>query len=120
MVKRGSKQKRKTADRNMDAKHTTGKKPTMSEKELRKIEDETLAKVNSAISSLEIAIAGWNASEKKPEDLVKKYRNYVWLHEELSRWATRMLKSRKNKTNFDERIGLLGEFVKICNSYESV
>ncbi len=120
MVKRGSKPKRNRSSKRRTTKKTSEKSATMSEKELRKLEDETLRKVNSTISSLEIAIAGWNASKERPDDLAHKYRNYIWLHEELSRWATRFLKSRKRRPKFDERIGLLSEFVKICNSYEKV
>ena len=119
MAKPGSKSKSGGRKRR-DSKQSVAKPSAMSEKELRKVEDETLRKVNSTISSLEIAIAGWNASKEKPEELARKYRNYVWLHEELSKWATRLLKSRKGKADFDERIGLLGEFVKICSSYDKV
>jgi len=113
--KNKSKRKKRTkSTKDAEPKHS------MSEKELRKIEDDTLKKVNSSISSLEIAIATWHATKKKPKDLEPKYEKYIWLHKELSKWATRMLKSRKHGSGFDARIKLLGNFVKICSVYGEV
>jgi hypothetical protein len=53
---------------------------------LQKIETRLRSKVSSCISSLEIVLAKWKASKKKPAELEGKIDSYRKFHFELSEW----------------------------------
>ncbi len=88
----------------------------ISESDLRKIEDETIEKVNRTVSALESAIASWNAAGMKPDELKGRFSRYRLVHEVLTRWQSKAMKSR-GKSDMDERVGVLWEFVDICRTY---
>ncbi|MEW6036635.1 MAG: hypothetical protein AB1529_08550 [Candidatus Micrarchaeota archaeon] len=88
----------------------------ISEADLRKIEDETIERVNKTVSALESAIASWDAAGTKPAELKAKFSKYRLVHEVLTRWQSKAMKSR-GKSDVDERLGVLWEFVDICRIY---
>lgn len=83
---------------------------------IEQVEQETMQRVNKTISALEMAIASWDAAKEKPEDLKPKFMRYGQLHEVLSRWQTKALRSL-GKADYDERVQLLWEFVDLCKTY---
>ncbi len=89
----------------------------IGDKEIGELESETISKVDKTITALESAIAVWEAAKKKPEALRPKFVRYKLVHEVLSRWQTKALKSRVRGSDIGERVGLLREFVDICRTY---
>ena len=90
--------------------------PMVNERNIDTIEQETIQRVSKTISALEVALSTWDASKEKPLDLKLKYMKYQWLHEALSGWEKKVLKSRGTE-DYNARVGHLHEFVSICNSY---
>ena len=90
--------------------------PGMSEDEVIAIEKETMERVSKTISALEGAIATWDASADKPEDLKDKFIRYKRAHEALSGWQVKALRSY-GKSGFEDRVKLIWEFVDICRAY---
>jgi hypothetical protein len=89
--------------------------PNMSESEIADLEKETMERVSSTISALEGAMATWEASSEKPEELKEKFARYRMIHGILSNWQLRALKSYA-KSDVEERVKLLWEFVDICKA----
>jgi hypothetical protein len=89
----------------------------IDELEIEGLEKETMDKVNHTISALETAMATWDAAGRKPPELKPKFVRYKLVHEILTRWQTKALRSMGRSTNIDERVGLLREFVDICKTY---
>lgn len=83
---------------------------------MEQVEKETMEKVNRTISALETAMAAWDAAREKPEELKPKFTRYNQLHEVLSRWQTKALRSL-GKAEYGERVQLLWEFVDLCKTY---
>jgi hypothetical protein len=90
--------------------------PGMTEDEVISIEKETMERVSKTISALEGAIATWDASADKPEDLKDKFKRYRAALEALSSWQVKALRSY-GKGDIDERVGLLWAFVDLCKTY---
>jgi hypothetical protein len=90
--------------------------PNLSESEVVRIEKETMERVSDTISALESAMASWEMSKDKPEELKGKFAKYRIVHEVLSNWQTKALKSY-GKSDVGERVRLLWEFVGLCKSY---
>ena len=74
--------------------------PKVNKQNIDQLEQEALHRVNRTLSSLEIAIADWDAAETKPEDLKPKFMKYKWLHNALTEWERRMLRSLGKKEDF--------------------
>lgn len=89
--------------------------PNLTESEIVLIEKETMEKVSGTISALESALASWELSEDKPEELKEKISRYKTVHEALSVWQTKALKAY-GKSDVGERVRLLREFVGICRA----
>jgi len=83
------------------------------------IQNETVKKVSKTLSSLEVAIADWDISEEKPEELKQKFKRYKWLHTSLSEWEKKTLKAIGKKDKYETKLQRINEFVKICNAYGS-
>lgn len=89
--------------------------PNLSESDVVRIEKETMERVSDTISALEGAMASWEMSKDKPEELKGKFAKYKVVHEALSNWQTRALKTY-GKSDIGERVRLLWEFVELCKS----
>ena len=90
--------------------------PGMTEDEIIAIEKETMERVSKTISALEGAIATWDASPEKPEDLKGKFKRYQAVLDALSSWQVKALRSY-GKGDIEERARLLWEFVDLCKVY---
>ena len=90
--------------------------PDLSESEVVRIEKETIEKVSKTISSLESAMASWEMSTEKPEELRGKFAKYQVVYAALTSWQTKALKAY-GKSDFGERVRLLWEFVELCKTH---
>ncbi|MFN7991181.1 MAG: hypothetical protein U0R44_03405 [Candidatus Micrarchaeia archaeon] len=84
---------------------------------IEEAEKETIQKVSRAISTLENALASWEASKDKPEDLEREFRKYKEFHDELERWEREMLIVKGEELNFFKRVERLRRFVNICHTF---
>lgn len=82
-----------------------------------RLEKESLEKANRAISSIENALATWNAAKVKPVDLAPRVNKLRYFHDALSTWEKKMLKAMGTTQDVQERIGRLREFSDICYMY---
>jgi Lon protease-like protein len=88
-----------------------------SNNDVVRLEKDSLAKANRAISSIENALAVWNASKVKPEEMAARVNKLRYFHDALSRWEKKMLKAMASTQDVQERIGRLREFSDICYMY---
>jgi hypothetical protein len=89
-------------------------KITVNKKNIRKIEKEIFVRVNKTISVLEVAIAAWDASDKKPDE--KRVLRYKALHRALTRLERKLL-HRSDDEEFSVRLKRIRDFVHICRLY---
>ncbi len=106
---------RDKAESEGDAPGKRGIPPHLSEAEIIDLEKETMERVSSTISALESVIAQWDANPEKPADLKAKFVRYRMIHQELSAWQLKALKSYA-KSDMGERVKLLWEFVDLCKA----
>lgn len=95
---------------------TAGQNDQITEENIAEAEKETLENASKAISLLENALAKWEASKDKPEDLMKDFARYRAFRDELAQWMTKALKSRESLP-FEKRAEHLRKFVEICYKY---
>ena len=88
----------------------------VNENNIEMVENETVHRVNKTLSALEIAISTWDASEK-PEAKKDKFMRYKWLHDALTEWETKFLRSASKRMDYPSRLQRLEEFARICHSY---
>jgi len=89
----------------------------VSERNIEEVEKETIERANRALSALEVAMAKWDSTQKKPDYLAEKFERYKKLHDVLSDWETQMLRAMGKKENLARRLIRLQEFVRICQYY---
>lgn len=89
----------------------------IDEDNIEKAEKETIDKVNKAITALEKALAEWEGSSDKPEDMKDTFIRYQGFHDSLALWETKMLRTPGEGLDFFSRVDRLWEFVKICRAY---
>ncbi|HSB47173.1 MAG TPA: hypothetical protein VLD37_04100 [Candidatus Bilamarchaeum sp.] len=80
-------------------------------------ERETIRIASSTLSALESALASWELSKDKPEELKEKFARYLKFRDALAAWLTLMLRSRDNGDPFEMRKTRLEMFVKLCREY---
>jgi hypothetical protein len=85
--------------------------------DIEEMEKLTLEKANKALSTIENALAIWDASREKPEDLKLRISRLKYFYEALSGWEKKMLQSMAKKESMDARIEHLREFSDICHAY---
>jgi hypothetical protein len=81
------------------------------------MERQALEKANKAISAIENAIAVWEASQEKPDDLKPRMIRLKYFYDALSNWEKKLLKSMGRKDQVGERVERLKEFTDICLTY---
>ena len=89
----------------------------VTEENITEVEKEMMEKVSKAISALESALATWDASGEKPEELAEEFRKFKGLRDAFAEWEAKMLKDFGKETNYYKRVDRLWEFVKICKAY---
>ncbi len=95
-----------------------GQQPAINEDNIGQFEQDTIQRVNKALSALETAIASWDASPDKPEDLQPKFMKYKRFHDALVDWETKMIKNPGSELDFYSRLERLKEFSNICYTYQ--
>jgi hypothetical protein len=85
--------------------------------DIEEMEKLTLEKANKALSTIENALAIWDASREKPEELKLRISRLKYFYEALSGWEKKMLQSMVKKESVDARIEHLREFSDICHAY---
>jgi Asp-tRNA(Asn)/Glu-tRNA(Gln) amidotransferase A subunit family amidase len=86
----------------------------LSEDNIDIIQRETIRRVNKTVTALEAALATWDASEEKPEDMEERFANYRRFHDALEDWERKTLKAQNKKEKFEVKVRRLREFVDIC------
>ncbi len=89
----------------------------INEKNIGSIEEEAIQMVNRTISALEEAIAAWESAPDKPAELRERYKSYLMMRDELTRWARRFLVSRNEERTFKGRLDLIRELCDICQVF---
>lgn len=77
----------------------------------------TLEKANKALSAIENALAVWDASGNKPDDLRPRINRLKSFYEALAGWERKVLQSMARHEDVDMRIEHLREFSDICHAY---
>ncbi len=85
--------------------------------EVDELEKIALEKANKALSTIENAIAIWEASEQKPLELKGRIERLRYFHDALANWEKNMLISFADSQEAEERMDRLREFSNICYSY---
>lgn len=80
-------------------------------------ESETISRVNKTLSTIEKAVAAWDASKEKPLTLRLKIMHLKRFHSQLSKWERKMLLSISRHEATSKRVMLLREFTEICHAY---
>ncbi len=91
--------------------------PQIDEASIGSFEEEALRAANSVFSTLEGALAAWDASKEKPPELRKTAARYRMFAESIANWERKMLIIKGKKRDFKERVRMLQEFADICMSY---
>ncbi len=91
--------------------------PGYSVKDVEEMEKLALDKANKAISAIENAIAVWDASKDKPEDLKPRMVRLKYFYEALTGWEKKMLQTMGKEDQIGPRVERLKEFTEICYSY---
>lgn len=81
-----------------------------------KIENETLSKVSSTLSKIENAIAVYESSGNKQENLKERINRLRIFHQKLSNWEREMLVAR-TRNDVGKRFDMVEKFVDICYAY---
>jgi hypothetical protein len=92
-------------------------KPAYGIEDIDEMEKLTLEKANKALSAIENALAVWDASREKPEDLKPRISRLKYFYEALAGWERKVLKSMAKEGDMDMRIEHLREFSDICHAY---
>jgi len=90
--------------------------PDLSEQDILDLEKTTMEKVNRTVSALEVAMAAWEGSTEKPDDLKEKIPRYKAIHQALSGWQAKAVRAFGTEDR-EARIRLIWEFVDICHAY---
>jgi len=85
------------------------------EKKAIELEEETKSKVSHSLSAIEVALAEWESSKKKPAELKKRMGYLKESHRALSRWMKDSLKGKLDLPSIAER---LRNFSEICVELE--
>lgn len=85
--------------------------------QIDRMESLSLDKANKAISAIENAIAVWEASPEKPEELKPRIIRLKLFYDSISRWEKKALMTRGSPGAVGERVERLKEFAEICLTY---
>ncbi|MFN7991187.1 MAG: hypothetical protein U0R44_03435 [Candidatus Micrarchaeia archaeon] len=88
-----------------------------SASDVAEMEKLAIEKANKAISAIENAIAVWDASAVKPEDMAPRMAQLKNFLEALTSWERNALKSIGKEDMLKERVERLKEFASICYAY---
>jgi len=95
---------------------TSGAILAYSPSDIARMERLTIEKANKAVSAIENALAAWDASPKKNEEVAMRVGRLKYFYEQITKWERKMLKSMAKRGDMLARIALLREFSDICHS----
>ena len=95
----------------------SSKKSEISLSDVDNMETVALEKANKAISAIENAIAVWDATAEKSDDLKPRMIRLKYFYEAISNWERKMLQTRGKEDQLGQRVERLKEFTEICSSY---
>jgi hypothetical protein len=81
------------------------------------LERRSLDKANKAISAIENAMAVWEASQEKPEDLKVRMIRLKYFYDSVINWEKKALRTIGSAGAIGERVERLKEFAEICFTY---
>ena len=87
------------------------------EERVFEIEKETMHKVSASISKIEIALASWERSEKKPKALKNRIEYLRKSHKLMSRWAKESLRGKRDYASTVKR---LQRFTEMCSEIRGI
>lgn len=91
--------------------------PDYSASDVEQMEQLTMNKANKALTTIESALAAWDASEEKPEDMALVVNRLRFFHDAVAEWEKKMLISISKGADISERVERLREFSNICHTY---
>ncbi len=89
----------------------------LSLNDIDKMEQSAIDKANNAISAIENAMAVWNSSTDKPEDLKPRIARLRFFYDAIVNWERKMLPVRGQNDLVEARVEGLKEFTDICLAY---
>ncbi len=96
-----------------------GKLPAYNESDIDELEKVALERANKALSAIENAIAVWEHSAEKPDELQPRINRLKAIHDALANWEKKVLRSM-GKPDMASRVENLREFSDICFTYSRV
>lgn len=96
---------------------SAGAGPAYAASDVDDMERLALEKANKALSAIENALAVWESSPQKPEDMRVRVGRLKYFYDALTEWEKRMLRAMARKDDIDSRIARLREFSDICYAY---
>ncbi|MFH0737006.1 MAG: hypothetical protein V1827_00420 [Candidatus Micrarchaeota archaeon] len=85
--------------------------------DLDEMEKASVDKANKAISAIENAMAVWEASAEKPEELKPRIIRLRYFYEEIMGWEKKALQTLGRRDSIGARVERLKEFNEICFRY---
>jgi hypothetical protein len=76
-----------------------------------------IEKANRCISAIENALAVWELSKDKPQDLAERIGRLRTFHEALTDWERKAIRTLGKGDEMDLRVRRLKEFTDICYRY---
>ena len=97
---------------------TSAKLPSdLSLQDIGKMEQNAINKANNAISAIENAMAVWDSSTDKPEDLKPRIVRLRFFYDAVMNWEREMLQVLGRNDLVESRVERLKEFTDICLTY---
>lgn len=85
---------------------------------LDEAESRAIEKVSHTLSTIENAIAVWDAAKNKPVHLRARVDRLRQIHEALVRWERKALKAKAEQPSLEQRMCLMHEFSEMCSSFK--
>jgi hypothetical protein len=92
-------------------------KQDFSPAEVDKMEKLAIDKANKAITAIESAIAAWDASPSKPDELKPRMVRLKYFYDSITAWEKKALVTMGKEEEIGERVERLKEFTEICYEY---
>jgi len=85
--------------------------------DIDEMEKASVERANKAISAIENAMAVWEASPEKPEELKPRIIRLKYFYEEILGWEKKALQTMGRRDAIGARVERLKEFTEICFRY---
>jgi hypothetical protein len=92
-------------------------KQDFSIEDVDKMEKLAIDKANKAVSAIENAMAVWDASSAKPEELKPRMVRLKYFYDAITGWEKKALMTVGMRDEVGARVERLKEFTEICYAY---